>query len=199
MTNPIYPHEPPKALAAPPQTSGWLMVVLGVVPVILGLAGMCGLLGFSMVVMEGGRESTVNAIFGASIVALVLAGGLLVALIGQWMRWIGRAWAWLPESRQRSRHFRGSITPSQAMWRLVIPVYGWYWFIVVEEGLLDAIVDMQRERLPPGAAAPIPRHFMFGAFTAMVVLPFPPLFAISYVQHQRLVRNAMLQLAATNV
>jgi len=129
------------------------------------------------------------------VCSLALAFIPLLGLVASWLLWVKRAWTWLPEEYRVVRHYRGAITPDEAMWRMLIPGFNIYWFIVIEDGLVDALLAMQARLLPNGAGVPIPRAFVMAAFGTMIITPIPPLFALAYGTHQRNVQRAMNQLA----
>lgn len=187
---------PPATLPEVPHGLPVVALVCAFGSVFVGGLSFVGLgIGFYSSV-EQSYSDGVRLVAFASVVGLFLTVLMIAAVIATWMVWVHRAWSWLPIEERRSRlHGESIITPGQAVSRIVIPVYGLYWFLVIEDGLVDALHAMQKRSLPEGTApAPLPKHFMHAAFASFMVAPMPPIFALAYVAHQRNVRRAMEQL-----
>ena len=139
MNEPLNPYAPPEAVSRTrslPFPSA-LLCVFAVIQA-LSVAGLWVVA--SGLIVDASAILTISAL----VLAVLVAGGF-VALV-----WLKNQWKRLPARLQVVK--AEPVTPGQAAWRLVIPLYNLYWMFVVNAALCDSINALLAKKARPMTA-----------------------------------------------
>ncbi|WP_437815955.1 hypothetical protein [Sorangium sp. So ce1078] len=97
------------------------------------------------------------------------------------MAWLYKAWARVPEPARQTYDGR-RVEPGEAIFRLFIPVYGYYWIFVANVGLCGAIENhARRQGLVRGAPSTLAMVTCIVQVVPYIGLILGPLFWLPFM------------------